>query len=301
MSENDKYKILIVDDERSYILALNHILKPEYSILAAIDGETALEIAKENLPDLILLDVIMPDMTGFEVLTKLKSDEKTRKIPVIFISGKNDCDDEEKGFTLGAADYIVKPFKDPIVMARVKTQLQIVSYIRELEKTGLTDPLTKLPNRRNFESRMHTEWYRSMREKEPISILMIDVDKFGNYNDTYGHLQGDKLLQAFGTEVFLKITKRHLDFAARWGGGEFALLLPNTDSNGALAVAETLRSAAENAVIPTNDGSPTRFTISIGAATMIPSADIGISDIISTADKALNKAKNSGMNRVCHP
>jgi len=147
-----KARILIVDDDRSNIEALNHILKPAYSTLIAINGQRGIEIAKQTVPDLILLDIVMPDMNGFEVLTELKREDSLRRVPAIFITALDSTEDETMGFSLGAVDYITKPFRDPVVRARVKTHLQMVEYIREIERFGMTDTLTGLPNRRNLTS-----------------------------------------------------------------------------------------------------------------------------------------------------
>lgn len=298
MDKKEKLKILIVDDERSNILALNHILKPTYATMVAIDGRTAIIIAKENLPDLILLDVVMPDMTGFEVLAELKWDARTRKIPVIIISGLDSAEDEETGFFLGAVDYITKPFHNSIVLARVKTHLQMSEYIREIERFGMMDPLTNIPNRRNFDHRIDVEWKRALREKEPLSILMVDIDKFKDYNDTYGHTQGDTLLQIIA-DVFVKSIKRGSDFVVRWGGEEFIVLLPNTDLPGAMELAERIRGNVERTPIPTPSGTNTFATVSIGVNRVVPTPSDTIVSFVDKADKAMYTAKNTGRNKVC--
>lgn len=290
------FKILIVDDERSNINALKYALQSMCSIYVAIDGTTALEIARKVIPDLILLDVLMPDISGYDVLAELKRDNLTHRIPVIFITGLDSIEDEEKGFALGAADYITKPFNNAIVKARVKTQLQIIEYINTIEQLGSIDTLTNIPNRRGFDNRMNTEWIRSMREKEPISILMIDIDKFKLYNDTYGHLLGDNALKSVAA-VIKKMLMRRTDVVSRWGGEEFIVLMLNTGLDGALVIAERIRAAVEREII---QGTNTSVTISIGVNSEIPTTQRTISDFISEADKALYAAKNSGRNRVCH-
>jgi diguanylate cyclase (GGDEF)-like protein len=290
MLDSIKQKILIVDDDRSNILVLNHILKPTYSTLAAISGEAAIEIAKTAIPDLILLDVIMPDMTGFETLSILKREDSLRRVPVIFITALDSTEDEEKGFALGAVDYITKPFHNSIVRARVKTHLQMMAYIREIEKFGKTDVLTGLPNRRSFNEQINIEWSRAMREKEPLSVLMIDIDDFKQYNDKHGHLQGDVLLQTIAG-VFLKSVERSVDFIARWGGEEFIILLPNAELGEAVKVAERVRANVENTIIA---------TISLGVNTEIPIAGGTIDEFIAKADTMLYDAKKTGKNKVCY-
>jgi len=293
-----KARILIVDDDRSNIEALNHILKPAYSTLVAINGRTAIEIARQTVPDLILLDIIMPDMNGFEALAELKREDALRRIPVIFITALDSTEDETKGFALGAVDYITKPFRDPIVRARVKTHLRMAEYIREIERFGMTDTLTGLPNRRSLDERTGIEWNRAIREKEPLSILMIDADNFKNYNDKYGHMQGDVLLQAIA-ETLSKAVKRSGDFVSRWGGEEFAVLLPNTELNAAVEIAERIRGNIEKMPVAHPDGSETFVTVSAGVNTETPTVNSIVMDFIVKADNMLYAAKKSGKNKVC--
>jgi len=298
IDEIAKTRILIVDDDRSNIVALNHILKPTYSTLVAINGESALEIARQARPDLILLDIIMPDMTGFEVLADLKRESALRKIPVIIITALDSTEDEETGFYLGAVDYITKPFRDPIVRARVKTHLRMAEYIREIERFGMMDPLTGLPNRRSLDARVNVEWGRAVREKEPLSAMMIDVDNFKAYNDTYGHMQGDVLLQTVAM-VFAKTVRRAGDFVARWGGEEFTVLLPNTDREAAVNIAELIRANVEGTLVPRPNGEATHVTVSIGVNTKAPENDTTVSEFLVKADNLLYDAKRTGKNKVC--
>jgi len=298
MSDNKKeFTILIADDEKFNLDILASILSPLYNILIARNGERALELAKQNTPDLILLDIIMPDMNGFEVITKLKESDHTVSIPVIFITGLTDPADEEQGFFLGAVDYITKPFNKAIVKARVNTHIKIVDQMRTIERLGLIDTLTKVSNRRGFDNRFEAEWGHSIREGNPLSFMIMDIDKFKNYNDTYGHHQGDNALKAFA-ETASQTSSRANDFFARWGGEEFVMLLPNTDIYGAAEVAEKLRKNIEEMTIPTEDGDITKVTVSIGVKSIIPTASASISDFQAKADQALYRAKESGRNRV---
>jgi diguanylate cyclase (GGDEF)-like protein len=291
-----EYTILIVDDEKMNVDILGGILSQSYNLLIARDGTRALQLAREKTPDLILLDVLMPDMSGFEVIEKLKASSDTTNIPVIFITGLTASDDEEKGFFLGAVDYITKPFRKPIVKARVNTHIKIVDQMRTIERIGLIDPLTKISNRRDFENRLGAEWKRANRENLPISILLMDIDKFKVYNDTYGHQQGDEALKAFAKTAAGSLM-RPVDFAARWGGEEFVILLPGIDSKGAAEVAERVRANIEAITIPTEEGGITKITVSIGVNTKIPTTDDSSSVFIEKADQALYKAKEQGRNR----
>ena len=296
MSEKKEFTILITDDEKMNVDILGGILSPIYNLLISRNGERALELAKTHKPDLILLDVLMPTMSGFEVIAALKDNKDTINIPVIFITGLTSADDEEKGFALGAVDYITKPFNKAIVKARVNTHIRIVDQMRIIESIGLMDPLTKVSNRRGFENRILLEWNRAIREKTPISILMMDIDKFKVYNDTYGHQQGDEALKAFA-DTAAKSLLRNLDFVARWGGEEFVVLLPGVDAEGAAEVAERIRKSVEAVVLPTSDGRETRMTVSIGVNSFIPSVNDSTEEFMKKADDALYKAKESGRNR----
>jgi len=293
-----KNSLFIVDDDNSNIMALTDILDSDYSIRAIKNGQNAENMAEKYLPDIILLDIVMPKMDGYAVLSALKNNEATKNIPVIFITGLNSVIEEEKGLALGAADYIVKPFTPAIVKLRVQNQIKIVNQMRAIEKLSMTDQLTEIANRRSFNKYLNVEWRQAIREKTPISILMIDVDKFKVYNDTYGHQQGDVVLHTVATTM-TKILKRPSDLAARWGGEEFAVLLPSTDINGALTIAEQIRANIEKDRIPCADGTDTRVTVSIGVNTLTPTKDDSIDIFISQADTALYSAKEKGRNRVC--
>lgn len=301
MNEKPKYKILVVDDEKVNLIVLNYILGTKYAVITAASGHEALRIAREESPDLILLDVIMPDMDGFATLAALKASDITQHIPVIFVTGLTSEEDEEKGLSLGAVDYITKPYKRSIVMARVKTHLQIVSQMRTIERLSSTDALTNIPNRRHFDMQIQKEWSRAKREQTHISLLMLDVDDFKNYNDTYGHPQGDVLLQLIAKTIEGTL-KRPGDFAARVGGEEFSALLPNTDLTGALIISEEIRkNIIEVQKANYTNPVPEIRTVSIGVVSQLPEKDDMIDAFISEADMCLYKAKTFGKNQVCHP
>jgi len=299
MKKNKKLKILIVEDSKLNQEVLRRILKKEYALDLAQDGLEALEKIRADNPDLILLDIVLPGKNGFEILTELRKCDSTRSIPVIIISGMSKPDEEVKGLQLGAVDYITKPFHEVVVKARVETQVRILKQMRIIENFGFIDTLTNIPNRRQFDQFMVREWNRAMREKKPVSILMIDVDHFKIYNDTYGHQQGDVALQTVAGTITSTL-KRSTDLAARWGGEEFSVLLQNTTIDGAMQVAEDIRSNIESALIPSSDDdSYHSITISIGVAEMLPENSISIADLILQADMALYKAKDTGRNKLC--
>jgi len=295
--DETKKRILIVDDDHANIEALVTILKAEYDLYIAKDGSDAIETAQTRPPDIILLDIVMPGMDGFEVLSALKNCDTTSAIPVIFITSLRNADNERKGLVLGAADYITKPFSSAIVELRVKNQVKILDQLRLIEQLSMTDQLTGVPNRRNFESRFQTEWNRAMREQTPISLLLIDLDNFKKYNDTYGHQQGDIALQTF-VQVLAAELKRPSDFYARWGGEEFIALLPNTDSRGALHVAKRIRQRVENMEIPCPHPAGISITASVGVNTHIYGDSDSETEFFAGADEALYIAKDAGRNMV---
>ena len=299
MANDERNSILIVDDETSNHIFLNHHLSPEYTVYAAKDGQDAIKKAREAPPDLILLDIIMPDMSGYAVISALKSYEETRDIPVIFITGLSSSEDERIGLASHAADYINKPFNAEIVKFRVKNQINIVNQMRTINRLSVTDQLTDIPNRRGFDNRIKLEWGRSVREKLPISVLLLDVDKFKTYNDTYGHQQGDAVLVKIASSIKNSLF-RPADFAARWGGEEFIVLLPNTGLNGALSVAENIRANVEREPVPLANGDVTNVTVSVGVSELTPGQNDSADVFIKAADAALYSAKESGRNRVCH-
>jgi len=290
--------VLVIDDQESAIAVLVKILSPEYTVYTASNGREGIKAAEEYMPAIILLDILMAGMDGFAVFSELKNSENTKLIPVIFITSLLDEANEEKGLALGAADYITKPFSPSIVKLRVNHQIKMLEQLQMIERLSMLDELTDLPNRRSFETRLTSEWARATREKTSISLLVIDVDKFKDFNDTYGHIQGDIALQA-SAKVFSQALKRPGDFAARWGGEEFIVLLPNTDLSGALEIAEQIRTGVEAMLIPCYDSPVRPITVSIGVNTRENGQHGTIDEFISDADKALYHAKVKGRNKVC--
>lgn len=297
MSRTDPHRILVVDDEAYNISALYRILSPMYDVIAAKSGQSAIQKAVKHMPDLILLDIILPDISGFDVFAALKDSEVTSHIPIVFITGLDSSEDEERGLMLGAVDYIVKPFRKSVVKARVHTHLQIVEYINRVDHMCKVDALTDIANRRYFDSQLVIEWDRAARNNKHLGILMIDIDNFKNYNDTYGHTQGDILLKTLA-ETLRGSLLRSGDFIARWGGEEFAVILPDAGPESVLTVAERIRANVENMVIPCGDGRLTSITVSVGANSEIAAAHTDVQDFIDLADKALYEAKSLGKNRI---
>jgi len=295
-----KNTLLIVDDENSNLKVISHILGSNYTIYTATDGMNAIKKAKELKPDLILLDIIMPVMDGYTTLSELKKNVETYKIPVVFITGLNNMEDEVKGLSLDAADYITKPFSAAIVKLRVQNQMKIVNQMRTIERLSMIDHLTNIPNKRSFDERISMEWKQAMREQTPISLLMMDLDKFKTLNDTYGHQKGDFILHSVA-QVFSQSLRRPGDFVARWGGEEFTVLLPNTPLEGAVESAERIRLGTEKNDYVSDDGMVLKITVSIGVHSLMRVTDNSmhaIETFISNTDDALYSAKKAGRNRV---
>lgn len=291
--------ILIVDDTPTNIQVLAEALRADYRVRVAGSGKAAFEIiAKVGLPDLVLLDVMMPDMDGYEVCRRLKQSPETKNIPVIFVTARSDAQDEEYGLRLGAVDYIAKPFHLPIVSARVRNHINLKLKSDLLESQAMLDGLTNIPNRRRFDETLENEWKRAQRSGTPLSLIIADIDYFKRYNDNYGHAAGDDCLKKVAAALVASID-RPSDLAARFGGEEFSVILPDTDAEGARAIAERLRSQIENLRIPHAYSDASKcVTVSVGLACVVPNAGNTQTDLIKQADEMLYQAKESGRNRV---
>ncbi len=295
---NTKPTILIVDDTPINIAVLYELLQSDYEIKAATNGEDALEIAKgAEKPDLILLDIEMPGMDGYEVCKELKNSTKTKNIPIIFVTAKNNPEDEEYGFNLGAVDYISKPFFPMIVKVRVKTHIGMKIIRDQLEELSMIDGLTRIPNRRYFDDNYTKNFHDAQREKTSLVILMIDVDHFKKYNDNYGHGQGDDCLIKIATALKNTI-KRPTDFVSRYGGEEFVVLLKNIDADGAKNVAHNIINAVNDLKIP-HEYSPTSDHVTISVGMALKENDLSQAELLKKADDALYRAKEGGRNKFC--
>jgi diguanylate cyclase (GGDEF)-like protein len=290
----DRPRILIVDDVPENIEVLGEILTDNFDLQCAFSGPEALELAAE-LPDLILLDVLMPGMDGFEVCACLKATAATAEIPVIFITAKNDPEAEMAAFAAGAVDFITKPVNPVTARARIQTHLTLKRQKDLLRAQAMVDGLTGIANRRFFDERLLAEWRHHQRS---LAILMIDIDHFKGYNDHYGHQAGDNCLRRVATTLGASMQRAH-DLAARYGGEEFICMLPECDLQGAITKAEALRAAVAALEIP-HAASPTgdRLTLSIGVAATIPPSQASPDTLVASADAQLYLAKQAGRNRV---
>ncbi|MGE5417340.1 MAG: diguanylate cyclase [Acidobacteriota bacterium] len=306
MSDVSNAMILVVDDEPNNVeLLVKRLRFSGYQTLQAFNGQDAIKLAVDNLPDLIILDVMMPGMGGYEVCKSLKGNSVTRDIPVLFLSAKAEVDDRVEGLEIGAVDYITKPFHPRELEARIVNALKQKSALQKikdeydkLQAISIVDELTGLYNRRYFMERFVEEMNRAKRYKYSISCLMIDVDYFKQINDRFGHLTGDKVLAEIA--LTFKNFTRVVDLVARYGGEEFVVLLPQTDLSGAMIVAEKIREKLAETDLEV-EGKTVRITVSIGIGQYYGEGASGgtIQDLLSQADQALYQAKRAGRNQTC--
>lgn len=288
---SEKPVVLIIDDTRLNIQALAHILKNDYTIKIAHGGGKALElVTQEPIPDLILLDVEMPEVSGYDVCRRLRENSDTFNIPIVFVTGKDSIKEEEYGLSLGAVDYITKPIHPSIVKARVKTHITLKRQYDLLKKIAVRDQLTRLYNRHYLADALMSKVAYAARHQVPLSIILIDIDHFKNINDTYGHMVGDDVLREIAGVVGKNARKE--DIAARFGGEEFVLVLDNCTLEDARMKAETLRQEIE-AYYPVGID----VTASFGVIQLDDAID-SCTRFLDLADQALYRAKKEGRNKV---
>ncbi len=298
MDGAQKPLVLIVDDMPTNIQILAESLAEDYRIRVAVGGKAALDVVeRQGVPDLVLLDVMMPGMDGYEVCRVLKENPRTSKVPVIFVTAMNEAADEERGLRAGAVDYITKPFHLPIIKARLRNHIKLKLMTDMLEAMAWLDGLTGIPNRRRFDDALETEWKRALRLGTSLSVIMADVDYFKNYNDQYGHDAGDICLKRVASALAGEVT-RPADLVARYGGEEFILLAPETDADGAQVLAEHVRCGVERLNLPHEYSNVAPcVTISVGYASMVPARLASAAALVQTADNMLYYAKRLGRNR----
>jgi diguanylate cyclase (GGDEF)-like protein len=305
--------ILVVEDSRTQAEALALVLTREgHRVSVAPDGREAIRRVRTEPPDLVFLDLVLPDMDGLEVLRVIKARPDDHFTPVILLSARSDLDSRVTGLRIGADDFLAKPFAEAEVLARAGAMLRIKSLqdqLRaakaELERLSVTDGLTGLFNRRYFQKRLAEEFQRALRYVDPVSLMMLDIDHFKKVNDTFGHPFGDLVLK--GTAELVRGTVRDPDICSRFGGEEFAIILPKTHLAGALVVAERIWRELgakrypldEKAQEASGGRKELEVTASIGLA-FFPSKDITSPDhLVKYADEALYRAKREGRNCIC--
>lgn len=278
---------------------LHHSLKDQYTVIAVKEGVIALDVAKRERPDLILLDIVMPDMDGYQICRALKDDPETKEIAVIFVSGKDALEDELTGLNLGAIDYFRKPFNTALVRARIKNQIELIKKTRQLEEMAWVDGLTGIWNRRMFDTKFSEACRYAQRNKRAVSIMLIDIDYFKQYNDNYGHAAGDDVLVKVAKALLLG-AGRPFDTVARYGGEEFIILLNDVHPQDGALVGEKVRELVEALDIEHKYSSIHKvLTVSVGVASSRPSNEFIDQDaLIKLADKCLYEAKGAGRNCV---
>ena len=316
MAQPSGGNILIVDDTPNNLSVLRQMLTEQgHRVRPAISGEIALKTVRADLPDLILLDIVMPQMNGYEVCRQLKKQRETKDIPIIFISALNEMEDKMRAFSEGGVDYISKPFHSEEVLARVSTHLTlsfqkkelkrqnqelkeknalILDQAEELKKMASKDFLTGLSNRRDFIEKSQQEETRFLRTRRPFAVILLDIDYFKQVNDTFGHDCGDIVLK--GVAHTLETSLRQQDLVARWGGEEFICLLPETDFTGAMNVAEKIRISISS---ETHKCSTEEIKVTTTVGVAVYNGDEILHECIARADKALYQGKADGRNQVC--
>ena len=325
IADMKKPVILIIDDEEVVLAGLSHILKKNgYRAVTANSGEQGLEVLKKEKPQLIITDLIMNGIGGLEVLKQVKETEP--EIIVVIMTGHGEMDSSIEALRLGASDYLLKPYKEEELLFRVARCFEKLQMLNEAKKTNeelkesiakhqelekslrasnkqlellsALDGLTGIANRRTFEKFLEREWKSSMRHTQPVTAIMMDIDFFKLYNDTYGHQAGDDCLKKVARTIE-KSLRRPGDLVARYGGEEFVAILSDTSQKGAFSLAEKVRASVEALEIPHQASPVNKFvTISLGVASRVPERGDASSILISEADQSLYKAKQEGRNRV---
>lgn len=290
--------VMIVDDSVANVRFLSHLLQDLGDVVFATNGQDALQLAREKEPDLMLLDVEMPGMDGYEVCRLMKDDKALAQCAVIFITGHTGAEYEIRALEAGAVDFIPKPFNPPVVKARAKSHLTLKLQSDILRSQASLDGLTGVFNRRMFDARLDEEVRRHRRYQVPMALAMVDVDRFKLYNDGYGHQAGDQCLKAVASALN-GAARRPGEMTARYGGEEFALILPACDLDGARKLGEWLCQSVRALAMPHN-GSPEtgQVTISVGVASLVPQDDEAGQHLVAAADMGLYLAKSGGRNRV---
>jgi diguanylate cyclase (GGDEF)-like protein len=310
----EEYSILLVDDDPTVITVLGQVLQEYGRVRFACTGPEALRMVQQFPIDLVMLDIELPGMNGFEVCSAMKASPQLAEIPVIFITGHDDVSHEVKGLQLGAADFVTKPPRPAQVSARVAMQLRLHEMNKALRKAAATDPLTGVANRRHFDEALQREWLRAQRTGAPLALLMIDVDHFKAFNDHYGHLEGDQCLRSVA-RALSRVVHRPADLLARYGGEEFAILLPDTHGRGGCSVARYALQEVRSAQLPharsTTNG---QVSISVGVSAFevfdaheertparrdpLIEPRIAVTELVDAADQAMYAAKAGGRNHA---
>ncbi|MBX9655514.1 diguanylate cyclase [bacterium] len=293
----EKKRVLIIDDSVVIQRLVQARLRADgFEVATGNDGSEAIELAKNFQPDVILLDIDMPVMNGFDACRALKDNSTTSSIPVIFLSSQTRTEDKVRGLDIGAIDYVTKPFDPVELRARVRSAYRTKYLLELLEQKAQIDGLTGLYNRAFFDARIKEEMERARRYRHSLALVIFDVDRFKRLNDTYGHSFGDVVLAEVAETA--RLIARQTDVVARYGGEEFVITLPEQTLEGAAQLAERVREGIEELQLRHN-GEKISVTASFGVASTIEVGYESIPELVNTADRMLYAAKESGRNRVC--
>jgi two-component system, cell cycle response regulator len=296
--------ILVVDDNPDNLEIISTRLRFRgYDVLVAERGEEAITKVHEEAPDLILLDIMMPDMDGYEVARRIRAERDLPYIPIIVVTARDSTEDKVTGLDAGADDYLTKPINFPELEARVRSMLrikrlqdQLEETNRELEQLSISDGLTGLYNHRHLHEMLADEYERSRRTEEPMSVVMFDLDRFKDVNDAFGHQAGDRVLEELA--AILRECAREIDKLGRYGGEEFMAILPDSDAEAGAVFAERVRQLVENQRFDIQTDEPLRMTVSAGVASYPADQADNPRRLVHQADLALYSAKHSGRNQV---
>lgn len=295
---NEKPRVLVVDDDTTAVKLLFQLLQSECELYFALRAVDALPRAAELKPDLIVLDVVMDQLDGYEICTALKADPQLCDIPVVFITSHFDASDEARGFSCGAVDFIHKPINPTVTLARIRTQLKLKQQADLLRRLSMIDGLTGLANRRHFDVQLQAEWRRCLRLKRPLMLAILDIDWFKQYNDCYGHLAGDDCIRTVA-RLLRQSCGRPADLAARYGGEEFVLLLPETEHAGAMYILTDLLAQLDAQSLPHARSSYGVVSVSVGLCGGVPTDASSPMQLLAQADQLLYRAKQQGRKQIC--
>lgn len=303
IDKHQRQTLLVVDDHHENLGAMQALFQRYYTVITKDNAKDAIKCAVEKSIDLILLDVDMPQMSGYQACKILKADPTTNDIPIIFVTAAARPKDEETGLSLGAVDYVHKPINFTTLLARVKNHMKLVRYQRRLELLSKIDGLTGTLNRRQLDIVLNQQFAAAARFGHCLTLLMIDIDNFKSFNDAYGHVKGDECLKLIA-QAIMSVQRRDTDTLGRYGGEEFALVLPDTDRQGGLTIAKRALEKVRNLQIPHTGNSPnTVVTVSIGLAVFDATTQIqnkqDLENLIKEADEQLYRAKHNGRNQIC--
>lgn len=290
-------RLLIVDDQPVNIRALHQVFSEDCDVFMATNGADALAFCAATPPDLVLLDVIMPGLSGLDVCRQLKADHLTADIPVIFVTGLDDPKEENACWDAGAVDFITKPINAQTTRHRVRAHLMLKRQADVLRRLAWIDGLTGIANKRQFDQRIREELSRCQRGSFPLTIIAIDIDHFKAYNDAYGHLQGDDCLRKVARAIHASML-RSADLVARTGGEEFTCILPQLDSQGARTIVTRIEGSLHELGLAHKHGIDGKVTLSMGVISSVPHLETSPESIMEKADRALYEAKNRGRSQA---